>query len=621
MKLKIFFLMVQLGTRSKQKKIIWNWMLVKLCAPYCFICISFGVLIWETLARKLPWSWLTCTIKQAICHHKLTLPMLGIWPGYIQSIMAECFQDPEDRPCFRTLHESLLAIKNRGDGLTSEVLDGAFPDWFDFQRGTLCTEAHRRRKRLLHWPQHSSTSRTSEIYLMPRHSSPLGNRGRRSTSMREGLRDILKAFSKIPLTSPRKKEIERFGYEIAEGLAVVRNILGVSRNYKRARWAREVVLTRMLEGDIERVIRNEKTATSTMKGKKSNKSSRRGRRYSDFHQEAFERVLVTSSKYQKKNWSKVVHGKEKLKNSMKGYKNKVNEELSECRRKLPTDDSISKEASHDNLALLSLWENNGETLKSNANVAVKGTLQEPAHSKVHIVSPSLLCDQLLTTRRKSALQEADTHSSVVRERSDVTSDTTMPDSVEKINGANDGEDRILPRNEYEQQYRSRVKAVHQEIKETFQQSTNSRKDPVKLKGVGQSAKSINEADLSNSNDGSERLRARSLGPTEPRARSARHIGRDTAHALSARRGKSDASAVVSDTKGTSHENTALTEEDVGNGRLRSDMTQGKYISSTPLIKLRFSSNEDWRDVVKRNSAVNGEGVSSVLFNDWCHFRN
>ena len=373
---------------------------------------------------------------------------------------------------------------------------------------------------------------------MPRHSSLPGNTGRRSASMREGLRDILKAFSRKTQNSPREIEIERFGYEIAERLAVVRNILGVSRNYKRARWAREVVLTRVLEGDIERVKRDEKTVTSAKKDKMSNISSLRGRWYSDFHQETFESLLVTSSKYQKKDWSKVVHGKEKLNNSI-GFMDKVNEELSEYRRLL-TDDSISKEASQDSLALSLLWENNRATLEPNTNVAG-------------------------------------------------------------------------------------IKAVNQELKETFQQSTNSRKDPVELKGEEKSAEAINDSDSSSSNDHSERLRARSLGPTEPRARSARHIRIDSARALSAR-GKSDACEVVSVKERTSLENITLIDEDVGNGRLhrfsvRPDMTQGKCLSSTPLKKLSFSSNEDWRDVAKRNSADIGERVSSVLFNDWCHLRN
>ena len=569
--------------------------------------------MWETLARKLPWSWLTCTIKQAICRHHMTLPMLEIWPGYIRSIIAECLQDPGDRPCFRTLHERLFAIKNSGEGLTSEVLDGAFPDWFDVQHGNEHIETRRRRKRSLDLPYHSSTCRTSEIYVMLTHSSCQGNRRRRSTSVREKLRDILTAFSRRTQNSPRGKEIQRFGYKIAERLAVVRNILGVSRNYKRARWAREVVLTRLLEGDIERVIRDEKTATSTKKSKKSNKSNRRERRYSDFHQKTFESLLITSSKYQRKDWSKVVHGKEKLKNSTEGFKGQVNEELGEYRKLLNDDDNISKNASQDSLALLLLWENNRATLKP--NVAVKGTLQEATHSQVDIGSPSSLCDQLVTTRRKSVLQEADTHFSIVRERSDVLSDATMPESVEKISRANDGEDVILPWKDYEQQHRSRIKEVTQEFKKTYQ-GTNFRKAPIRLKGGKPSA----EADSSSSNDLSERLRAQSLGSTEPRARSARYP------ALSARRRRTDASAVVSDTKGTSPENTALTDEDVGKGRLhrfskRPDMTQGINLSSTPLKKPSFSSSEDWRDVAKKNSAGNGKKVSSVLFNDRCHLRN
>ena len=575
-------------------------MLGKLYTPSCFICVSFGVLMWETLARTRPWSWLTCTIKQAICHHEMTLPMLEIWPGYIRSIIAECLQDPAYRSCFRTLHECLLAIKNSGDGLTSEVLDGAFPDWFDSQCDTVHTEARKRRETSADLPQRSSTCRTSEIYVMLTHSSSQGNGRRRSTSVRGGLMDILNVFSHRTQDSPREIEIKRFGYEIAERLAIVRNIHRVSRNCKRHRWAREVVLTRALEGDIERVKRNEKTATSTKKGNTS-KLNRRGRRYGDFNQESFERLLMTSSKYQRKDWSKVVHGKENLKNSMEGFKSKVNEELSEYRNLLTDDDSISEhsigneeagrtefgEASKDSLALLSLWENNRVTPKPSTNVPVKGILKEITHSKVDIASRSSLYDQLVTTRRKSVIQEAGTHSCVVRERSDVISDPTMPESVEKINRASDGEDGILLGNEYEQQRRSRRNQVAHEFKGMFQRRTNCREDPTKLERGDQSAEAINDtdtsllykADLSSSYDLSakqqERLRTRSLGPTsrakplstrescKPRVRSVRHIRIDTALDLSARRGKSDASAVVSDTEGTSQENTVMTDTDVG----------------------------------------------------------
>ena len=474
--------------------------------------------------------------------------------------------------------------------------------------------------------------------------------------------DILNVFSHRTQDSPREIEIERFGYEIAERLAIVRNIHRVSRNCKRHRWAREVVLTRALEGDIERVKRNEKTATSTKKGNTS-KLNRRGRRYGDFNQESFERLLMTSSKYQRKDWSKVVHGKENLKNSMEGFKSKVNEELSEHRNLLTDDDSISEhsigneeagrtefgEASKDSLALLSLWENNRVTPKPSTNVPVKGILKEITHSKVDIASRSSLYDQLVTTRRKSVLQEAGTHSCVVRERSDVISDPAMPESVEKINRASDGEDGILLGNEYEQQRRSRRNEVAHEFKGMFQRRTNCREDPTKLERGDQSAEAINDtdtsllykADLSSSYDRSakqqERLRTRSLGPTsrakplstrescKPRVRSVRHIRIDTALDLSARRGKSDASAVVSDTEGTSQESTVMTDTDVGNGRLhrfsiRPDMSQEIYLSSAPLRKQSFGSNKDSRDVAKGNSAGNGEKVSSVLYIDWRHLK-
>ena len=587
--------------------------------------------MWETLARRLPWSWLTCsTIKQALCDYQMTLPMLEIWPSYIRSIMAECLQDPADRPCFCTLHECLLGIKNSGDGLTSEVLDGAFPDWLDFQCGTADKEVRGRRKTNPDLPQRSSTCGTSEIYVMIRRPSSQGNGKRRSTSVRGDLTDILKVFSTRAQDSPREKEIERFGYEIAERLAVVRNIRGVSRNYKRVRWAREVVLTRALEGDIERVRRDEKKATSA---KKRIKSSRRGRRYSVFNQKSFERLLVTSSKYLRRDWSKVLHGKEKLKTSMKGFKGKVNEELSEYGRKLLTDDDCiskrsigyeeadrteSKAESKDSLALLSLWENNRATLTPKTNFSVKGTVQEITHSKVDMDSPSSLHVQPFATRRKAVAQEADTPLSVVRKRSDVISaDATKAENVEKINRTNDGEDGIFLGEEYTQRYRSRRSSVTQNLKGNFQVGTNSdtqtvmkdttqtseipedryfvilnspREEPTKLKGEDQSeaiddaeTSLLNEEDLTSSFDlnakQEERLRTQSLGPTpkekpisarksyKPRARSARQVRMETILALPEREGKSDTSTVVSGTEGTSLEKTALTDSDGGNGRL------------------------------------------------------
>lgn len=587
--------------------------------------------MWETLAGKLPWSWLTCiTIKQALCDYQMTLPMLEIWPSYIRSIMAECLQDPADRPCFCTLHECLLAIKNSGDSLTSEVLDGAFPDWFDVQCGTAHIEARGRRKTSPDLPQRSSTCGTSEIYVMLRRPSSQGNGRRRSTSVRGGLIDTLKVLSTRAQDSPREKEIERFGYEIAERLAVVRNIRGLSRNYKRARWAREVVLTRALEGDIERVRRDEKTATSA---KKRNKSSRRGRRHSVFNQESFERLLVTSSKYLRRDWSKVLHGKEKLKTSMKGFKGKVNEELSEYGRKLLNDDdrisehsirheeadrTESQAASNGSLALLSLWENNRATLKPKTNFSVKGTSQEITHSKVDIDRPSSLYVQPVTTRRMSVAQEAGTQLFAVRKRSDVISDAIMGVNVQKINRTKDGKDGILPDGEYDQRHRSRRNLVTQNFVGNFQVRTNSdtqtvmidttrtseiptdrcfvilnspREEPAKLKGEDQSeavkdaeTSLLNEADLSSSYDLNAkqpgRLRTQSLGPTprekplsarksyKPRARSARLVRMETALALSERQGKSGTSAVVSDTEGTSLDKTALTDSDGGgNGRL------------------------------------------------------
>ena len=313
--------------------------------------------------------------------------------------------------------------------MTSEALDGAFPEWFDFQRGSALIEGRGRTKTSSDLLQRSSTRGTSEIYVMLRRPSSQGNGKRKSSYVRGGLMDTLKVRSNRAMNCPRKKEIERFGYDIAEKVAVVRDIRRVSRNYKRDRWAREVVLIRELEGDIERVKMNEKIATRI---KRSEKPSSRW--YSVFNQESFQRLLVTSSKYMRKDWSKVLHGEQKLKNSMNGFMGKVNEELSENRRKLLTDDDStsehsiryeeagrteSKEAFKERLALL-LWEKNRSTLTPKTKVSMKSTSQEKTHS---------LYDQLVTTRRKSVAQEAGTQSSAVEKRSDVISNT--PESVKK----------------------------------------------------------------------------------------------------------------------------------------------------------------------------------------------
>ncbi|KAJ7380917.1 protein kinase [Desmophyllum pertusum] len=398
---------------------------------------SFGVLMWEILARKLPWSWLmSSTVKQALCLDEMTLPMLELGPNYIQSIMNECLQDPADRPSFCTVHEHLLAIKNRGEGLTSEVLDGAFPDWHDFQCGAIYAETRGRRAKMhSELLSRSSSCGTSEIYVMLRRSSSQGNGRRRNTSVRGGLKDVLKIMSNRVQDSPREKEIERFGYEIAEQLAVVRSVRRHARNYTRANWAKEVVLTRTLEGDIERVKKKEKIASSAKKRK-------------------FEQLLTTSSKYLKNDWSKVLHGMEKLKNSMKGFKGKVNEELIEYGRKPLTDDdsvsehsmmgyeetgvvkdidradsqAVAKDLSRE---LSSLWENNRSTQRPDT-----GSLPKTQHSKVSVGSPA----QPDKTRRKSVRKE--TAGMAQRKGSDVTSVVTKGGRVNRKNRPLDSEDEI-----------------------------------------------------------------------------------------------------------------------------------------------------------------------------------
>lgn len=74
------------------------------------------------------------------------------------------------------------------------------------------------------------------------------------------------------------------------------------------------------------------------------------------------------------------------------------------------------------------------------------------------------------------------------------------------------------------------------------------------------------------------------------------------------------------------ESKILIDEDVGNGcvycfSIRLDMILGKCFLLIFLKKLSFSSNEDWKDVVKRNFVDIGERVLFVFLNDWCYLRN
>ena len=248
--------------------------------------------------------------------------MLDIWPSYVQSIMKECLQNPTDRPAFCDLQGYLLGIRNSGEGLTSEVLDGAFSYWQEVQSGAIYSEI-----RLCSGLSKARTRRSSSINVMRRRSSSATqwHGRRRSTSVKGGLTNILKVLSNRAQGSPKEREIDRFGYEIAERLAYVRHIRRHARNYDRAGWAKEVVLTRVLEGDIERIKKEEKKAKSSKEKRKQ--LSRRGRRYSVFDEEGFERLQMISSKYKKKNWSKILHGMEKLKNSMEGFKGQVFQEL------------------------------------------------------------------------------------------------------------------------------------------------------------------------------------------------------------------------------------------------------------------------------------------------------
>ena len=304
--------------------------------------------MWEIMARKVPWSWLQqSTVEQAVCEYEMSLPMLEIWPSYVQSIVQECLQYVAYRPPFRTVHKYLFAIKNEGEGLTSDVLDGAFPDWYEFQcAGAIYNSVLRKRNiPVAAGMSVTGVCRSSEIHVMLRRSSSGAqwNARRRSTSVKGGLKDILKVIQRRAQNLPREKEIERFGYEIAERLAFLRGIHRNACKYERSSWAKEVVLTRVLEGDIERIKREEaKAKESKMKGKQL---SRRGRRYSLFDEEGFHRLKIISKKYQKKNWSKILHGMEKLKNSMEGFKSQVFGELNEYEKKQKIDqDSVFEDS-------------------------------------------------------------------------------------------------------------------------------------------------------------------------------------------------------------------------------------------------------------------------------------
>lgn len=70
-------------------------------------------------------------------------------------------------------------------------------------------------------------------------------------------------------------------------------------------------MTRAIARDLERVQNSTwKTYDTASKDKTS---IRRGRKHSVLNEETFDRFLTTSSKYLKKDWSKVLHGMGKLK--------------------------------------------------------------------------------------------------------------------------------------------------------------------------------------------------------------------------------------------------------------------------------------------------------------------
>ena len=284
------------------------------------------------MARKIPWSWLQLlSVKQAVCERKFSLPMLEVWPEYVQNIIKEGLAKRKDRPTFSTMNQYLLMIKNKGEDLTSEVLDGAFLDWYEFQRKAVYgTSRRNRRMTASNVNLVTKRERSSEIQVMLRRSSsmPKKDRHRRRSSIKEALQGILKVPQGIHL--PREREVERFGMEIAEKLALLRNTYRNARNHDRSSWAKAVVLTRTIEGDIDRIRNEEEKVRRTQKIKKL-LSSRRTRAFSMLDENEFIKLQKISLNHQKKDWSKIEHGLEKLRNANDGFKRKVLRKLREAR--------------------------------------------------------------------------------------------------------------------------------------------------------------------------------------------------------------------------------------------------------------------------------------------------
>ena len=326
--------------------------------------------------------------------------MLVIWPFYVQSIINPCLHDAAARPNFRTVHSNLLAIKDSGEDLTSVVLDGAFPHWLEEECGVIYSEI-----RPNSGPSQANKCRSSDIHVLLRRSSSAvhHHQRRRSTSVKGGLGDLLKVMSDRSKNSPREKEVERFGYEIAVRLAYVRNIRRHARNHNRTGWAKETVLTRALEGDIERVKKAEQSGIPS-KGK-GKQMSRHGRRYSVFDEEGFERIQTVSSKYKKKNWSKILHGEEKLKNSMEGFKRLVFEELN-----AQADENELQTRNNDVSQQSEVYEDLGEAIKAR-EAQMESTCSRPESKESTsntMKSQNLTKSQAETTNRGSEVLELST---------------------------------------------------------------------------------------------------------------------------------------------------------------------------------------------------------------------
>ena len=282
------------------------------------------------MARQVPWSWLkNRTIKQALCEDNKSLPLLELWPVHIQSIITDCLRGPSERPPFTVIQQSLVAVKGRGKGLLSETLDSAFTDWYQTQcnEDHLCKKSSVVKNSIPSITESETPKRgSSDIHVMVRRKSSSWSEKPRGSAVAGGLVSVLPQFGAV---SHQQREIERFGYDIAKQLADVRRARKHAQKYSRMHWSKEVVLTRKLEGDIQRVKKKEKE-TSAPKPKQ--KKSLFSKRQNSLCRDEKEKLQAISCRYNKREWSKLSQGKETWRSSSKGFKDLVNNSVVELEK-------------------------------------------------------------------------------------------------------------------------------------------------------------------------------------------------------------------------------------------------------------------------------------------------